>query len=48
MIHPEFKQIKFHSLILGEGTEQQTNDTSSNFTNKIWQDFIDFKGINEG
>ena len=48
MIHPEFKQIKFHSLILGEGKEQQTNDTSSNFTNKMWQDLIVYEGIDEG
>ena len=48
MIHPEFKQIKFHSLVLGEGTEQQTNDTSLNLANKMWQDLIDYEGTDEG
>ena len=48
MIHPEFKQITNFSLILGEGTEQQTNDTSLNLTNKMWQDLIDYEGTDEG
>ena len=50
MIHPAFKQNhKLHSLILGEGRRggQQTNNSSLNLTNKMWQDLINYEGTDE-
>lgn len=34
---------------IGErGAEQQTDNTFVNLTNKMWQDLIDYEGIDQG
>lgn len=50
MIHPAFKQNhKLHSFNIGEGrwAGQQTNNSSLNLTNKMWQDLINYERTDE-